>query len=150
MTQALAEAAPQNSLALALIRFYRKWISPHKGFRCAHHAVHGQGTCSGYGLEVFSMHAFPEAWSRLMHRFRECGQAYKHVSASREEEERRRRGGGDLGSSLLATDISLEGCGDLLSCGGDGLDACASTHSCHGLEACDAGACDGLGSCSFH
>lgn len=36
-----------TTLALLFIRFYQRFISPRKGFRCAHAAFFGGASCSG-------------------------------------------------------------------------------------------------------
>ena len=38
-----------TSAALAAIRFYQRWISPYKGFRCAYGAHSGRCSCSTLG-----------------------------------------------------------------------------------------------------
>lgn len=35
-----------NTLALMGIALYQRWLSPHKGFRCAHAALYGGASCS--------------------------------------------------------------------------------------------------------
>jgi putative component of membrane protein insertase Oxa1/YidC/SpoIIIJ protein YidD len=64
-----------SSLAVAGIDLYRRYLSPLKGFRCAHHAVHGQGSCSTFGRNVYSRFRFLEATRLLRARFVECRQA---------------------------------------------------------------------------
>ena len=68
--------------ALVLVRFYRRWLSPLKGFSCAHNHVHRTGTCSTYGLEVFRSHGFFEGKRLLNERFAECGAAARSVAMS--------------------------------------------------------------------
>jgi len=68
---------PLNWAAIGLIRSYRRWISPHKGFRCAHHALHGAGSCSTFGLAMFQTHPFGHAFALLRARFKDCRQAYR-------------------------------------------------------------------------
>lgn len=80
------------NLAVSMIHGYRRWISPYKGFRCAHHVVYGCGSCSDYGLEVFQSDPFLEAWSKLKERLKACRTAKQiYQSQSQETEEERRR-----------------------------------------------------------
>ncbi|MEM5550874.1 membrane protein insertion efficiency factor YidD [Pseudoalteromonas neustonica] len=44
-------------LALLLIRFYQKRISPYKGFRCAHAALHQGVSCSEAVKHIIEEHA---------------------------------------------------------------------------------------------
>jgi putative component of membrane protein insertase Oxa1/YidC/SpoIIIJ protein YidD len=66
-------------IAVAGIDLYRRYLSPLKGFRCAHHALHGAGSCSTYGRDVYSKHRFLEATRLLRQRFVECKQASQRL-----------------------------------------------------------------------
>jgi putative component of membrane protein insertase Oxa1/YidC/SpoIIIJ protein YidD len=44
------------SLAIAAIAFYQSWISPIKGFRCAHRAHRGGLSCSEFGKQIIRSH----------------------------------------------------------------------------------------------
>jgi putative component of membrane protein insertase Oxa1/YidC/SpoIIIJ protein YidD len=114
-----------------LIRFYQTWLSPYKGYRCAHQVVHGQGSCSQYGLTVFDEHPFWDAWRLLRGRFRECGIARQVYLTAAEEDERKRRQSANAGV-----------------CDGLGALECVEIDGCGGCESFDLG-CDGceVGSC---
>jgi putative component of membrane protein insertase Oxa1/YidC/SpoIIIJ protein YidD len=36
------------NIAVGTIKLYRRYLSPLKGFRCAHNALHACGSCSGF------------------------------------------------------------------------------------------------------
>lgn len=134
-----ALAAPISSWpAIGLIRAYRLWISPYKGFRCAHHVLHAQGSCSTFGLQAFRQHAFRPACLALRQRFEECREAYATLimmaSAEDREERKRRRGSVFDG---CAPDPCLP-----FYIGSCDLPAGA----CEGLGA--GAACEGIGACS--
>jgi uncharacterized protein len=66
-----------TTLALLFIRFYQRFISPRKGFRCAHAAFFGGASCSG---AIYNLILERGLWSALPHirnRFLECDFAYK-------------------------------------------------------------------------
>ena len=63
--------------ALALIRFYRRHISHRKGWCCIHAQVHRKGTCSQYGLKVFTEHDPFTALRLLRARLCECRLTYR-------------------------------------------------------------------------
>ena len=73
---------PLRWAAVGSIRAYQRWLSPYKGFRCAHHALHRQGSCSNFGLGVFQAHPFGQAWGLLRQRFQECRHAYLVLAQS--------------------------------------------------------------------
>jgi putative component of membrane protein insertase Oxa1/YidC/SpoIIIJ protein YidD len=61
-----------STVAVAGIDFYRRYLSPLKGFKCAHHYVHKAGSCSTYGRDVYATFRFLEATRLLRARFIEC------------------------------------------------------------------------------
>jgi putative component of membrane protein insertase Oxa1/YidC/SpoIIIJ protein YidD len=71
-----------STIAVAGIDLYRRYLSPLKGFRCAHHALHGAGSCSTYGREVYAAHGLLDATRLLRARFVECKQASQRLKRS--------------------------------------------------------------------
>lgn len=63
-----------KAIALALIRAYRRWISPHKGFACAHRVHGGGASCSAVGLRLLRRHGLWDGWPLLRERLRRCAQ----------------------------------------------------------------------------
>ena len=104
--------------AVGAIIAYRRWISPHKGFSCAHQFVHGEGTCSAFGLDVFRTHGFRQAWALLRLRFQECKMAAHRID---EERSRRKREGGSRAKPARFCDTA-----DKLECGCAAAEGCAS------------------------
>jgi putative component of membrane protein insertase Oxa1/YidC/SpoIIIJ protein YidD len=128
---------PLNWLAVGLIRGYRRFVSPHKGFRCAHHALHGDGSCSAFGLAVFQAYSFGRAVALIRERFRDCRHAYGVLTsqdANDDSPERagRRKSNGTTGSLARNWD----------ACACDALSAldCGTALPCDALS-CDIGAC---------
>ena len=123
------------SLALGAIGVYRRYLSPLKGFRCAHHAVHHRGSCSDFGLRVYKRHPFAMATGLLVIRLQDCRRAYNLYLSQASEEPvedgappRRKSNGADICHPL-----------DALNCISFVPDsACA-----------DLGVCDCLGGLSF-
>lgn len=69
-----------NKLAIALIRFYQKFISPRKGFTCAHRALHGGDTCSVAVRKIIESNGLYSGFKSIQSRFRECQYASKEIS----------------------------------------------------------------------
>jgi putative component of membrane protein insertase Oxa1/YidC/SpoIIIJ protein YidD len=62
----------KNSL-INLVKIYRKFISPYKGFHCAHAHHLGSLSCSGYGLKILnSQYSIYESLRLIRHRLRSC------------------------------------------------------------------------------
>ena len=74
-TQDSSHTAPPgiaSRLALLAIRGYQRWLSPIKGFRCAHAVHHGGPGCSGYAMQAISEHGLFGALGAIRRRFRAC------------------------------------------------------------------------------
>jgi len=65
-----------NLGAQKLILGYRSCISPHKRFRCAHHAFHGTGSCSDWALGILNEGGLFHLLKYLPVRFAECRASY--------------------------------------------------------------------------
>lgn len=66
-------------LALKAIKFYQKFISPYKGFNCAHRVATGEVGCSGYGKKVIARFGLMKGIKLLNRRFYDCGWHAKHL-----------------------------------------------------------------------
>lgn len=130
---------PLRLAAIGAIRAYQRWLSPFKGFRCAHQVVHGQGSCSHYALTVFQAHSFAHARALLRERFEACAQAYRIYKSEADG------GEGEAGKQpeprAKTNRFGASFC-DMLS-----IADCSAINGCE-LGSCDAGACD-IGSCSW-
>ena len=74
-----------KSIAIHSIKAYRKFISPYKGWKCAHAHIYGGHSCSDYGLVVIEEQGVLQGVSLLRERFKECSSAsviYKKHRAS--------------------------------------------------------------------
>lgn len=67
---------PLDALALGAIRFYGRYLSPHKGFRCAHAALHGGDSCSAAVARIIREDGLMGGRRRVAARFASCRQAH--------------------------------------------------------------------------
>lgn len=65
---------------------YRTKLSPKKGFRCAHNAAFGQGSCSEFSCEMIEAHSLVEGVAKTLSRLRECKKAATMLAVSSEEQ----------------------------------------------------------------
>lgn len=61
-----------KKISLALISLYQKYISPYKGFKCAHGMYTSEITCSSYGKKVISKFGLFTGLKLLNRRFIDC------------------------------------------------------------------------------
>jgi putative component of membrane protein insertase Oxa1/YidC/SpoIIIJ protein YidD len=108
-----------NTVAVTGIKAYQRWISPHKGFHCAHQELHRAGTCSHFGRMAFAQYPIRQAWELLHNRLKECRAAHLTIlaQAEREEEDNRKRG-------FFERSIRDGYCCELIGCADVGSAAC--------------------------
>jgi len=64
-----------SGTAVAAISGYQKFISPHKGFSCAHRVLYGSDSCSQYFKRVIAEEGIGVAIANAKGRFQECHDA---------------------------------------------------------------------------
>jgi|GEM_PF-1040961 len=65
-----------STWALGLIEVYGRFLSPVKGFRCAHAALHGGASCSHAVRGVIAQHGVLGGTALIAERFAACREAY--------------------------------------------------------------------------
>ncbi len=122
-----------RKIAKASIRGYQKFISPHKGFRCAHHALHAKGSCSQRALSIIEKKRvwqwLPEIRAELI----SCSDAFEQLVSKgicdQKGKPRRKDNNKDSGK--------CDSLGEVGECAIDGCDI----GECNGVGSCDIGSC---------
>jgi putative component of membrane protein insertase Oxa1/YidC/SpoIIIJ protein YidD len=70
-----------DSLAISAITGYQRYLSPHKGFRCAHRALHQGESCSQYVKREVQEEGLMAALRSSRVRFAECKEANQIIRA---------------------------------------------------------------------
>jgi putative component of membrane protein insertase Oxa1/YidC/SpoIIIJ protein YidD len=99
-----------RNLALALIRFYQRHISPHKGFHCAYSAHTGCASCSALGHRAIRMHGVLNGLVILRKRMHLCGVAHRRHSEPPRRPLKWQRGDCDLGGCDVGACDGPGGC----------------------------------------
>ena len=81
-----------------LIRCYQKYLSPHKGFSCAHRVLYQEESCSQYVKRMLSEQDLRVAIALSRQRFMDCKTA-KIILRSETTDQKRRRERGSNGWS---------------------------------------------------
>jgi len=103
------------------INQYQRYISPRKGFVCAHRVLNGGDSCSEAVKQAALTNGLTGACGMVRRRFRECGEAARLLSSRRFEErlaedaERKRKklqeNEGKLPDWMQASDCPASACG---------------------------------------
>jgi uncharacterized protein len=115
-------AFPMRALALRLIAFYKRVISPRKGFSCAYRVHTGGASCSTFAHHAIARHGVAVGWLLLRRRFRKCGAVHAAARASEGREGFARRAHPQAGYCDIPCDCDVGHChwpdfGDALNCG---------------------------------
>ncbi|MBI3866578.1 MAG: membrane protein insertion efficiency factor YidD [Planctomycetia bacterium] len=71
-----------DTLAIGLISLYQRYISPYKGFCCAHRVQRGGLSCSEFAKQAIRECGIFRGCMQLLRRFRECGGAARALRFS--------------------------------------------------------------------
>ncbi len=72
-----------RGLAVTAINGYQKFLSPHKGFRCAHRVLYGCDSCSQYFKRVITEEGIFMAIANAKGRFADCRAANEIIKKRR-------------------------------------------------------------------
>jgi len=80
-----------RGLAVTAISGYQKFISPHKGFSCAHRVLYGCESCSQYFKQVVAEEGIVTAIANAKGRFQECREANEILKKRRAKRRARQK-----------------------------------------------------------
>jgi len=109
--------------ALGSIWIYQTYISPRKGFRCAHAVLHNGTGCSGYAKQSIQTHGFLNAIPLIKQRFKECKVAYLTLQSeqNRPDEPSKEKKTDSCSKQMrdgCCDAVVFEGCDNVFSCYG--------------------------------
>jgi putative component of membrane protein insertase Oxa1/YidC/SpoIIIJ protein YidD len=126
--------------ALWSIQFYQRFISPYKGFRCAHATLHRGDSCSQAVKKIIIEHGIGHSRALIKARFAECRAAAMQLQLGQvlstrddEDEDTQRRKKRQELTNDCGCDIAEAGCDivrNSLSCGGKGKRDCLPDVDC--------------------
>ena len=133
----LAASGPLHELSraalLAAIRFYKRHVSPHKGFACAYRVHTGRCSCSTLGYRAVSRYGVLRGLGVLRLRLDRCHEAFERYG--RRPGPRAQKGFCDCDVPCDASCVDLPSC-DCHSCDGPCND-CSNCGSCGDCGDCD-------------
>ncbi|MFV8407336.1 membrane protein insertion efficiency factor YidD [Vibrio harveyi] len=80
-----------SKLVLALIRFYQRYLSPHKGFRCAHAVYYGTDSCSAAISKIIQRKGVFSSYTSVQDQFTRCRHAHQRLQTEEPSRSRKRR-----------------------------------------------------------
>jgi putative component of membrane protein insertase Oxa1/YidC/SpoIIIJ protein YidD len=91
------------------IGIYPRYLSPRKGFSCAHNHLHGRGSCSAFGKRVVVKYGVLRFSQLLFLRFAECREA-SVISATEPSKNKDDKGLGVPGYCAIDAAVSTACC----------------------------------------
>ncbi|MEO0864779.1 MAG: membrane protein insertion efficiency factor YidD [Pseudomonadota bacterium] len=136
-------------VALGGIWAYQRYLSPRKGYACAHRVAHGGTGCSGYAKQLIRDRGLIAALPGIRARFAACKRTAQQMHADREEQQdkdRRRKRRREHWFDTCATGFcgaSLVPCGSSANTSPTETGSSTCTHCSNPLDGCDGcSACD--------
>ena len=80
-----------DRLAIAAIAVYQRYLSPYKGFCCAHRVRHGGPSCSEYARQIILSAGWRRSLAAFRERLRACRAAAIQLAADQDEQQRKKR-----------------------------------------------------------
>ena len=80
-----------NKFFIQLITLYQQFISPYKGFQCAHAYWHQGESCSAAVKHIIADQGLVNGYPAIRGRFKDCGHAYEEIKKDRKKRRDRRR-----------------------------------------------------------
>ncbi len=135
----MSAAAPLGRLPRALllgaIRFYKRFVSPRKGYGCAYRVHTGCASCSTLGYRAVARYGVFRGLGVLGLRLDQCRLKHERHGARRSVARRAQAGFVDCDVPCDGSCVDASSC-DALSCESLGCDALACG-PCDGIDDCD-------------
>ncbi|MGI0117057.1 membrane protein insertion efficiency factor YidD [Zooshikella sp. RANM57] len=100
---------------LYLIKLYQQYLSPYKGFRCAHAVLNKRDSCSVAVSKIIARRGFLRGYQDIKKQFLRCAMASQHLEDSKRKDKQPRKKDNPYYCCL---DMPVVDC--CISMGGDG------------------------------
>ena len=84
-----------NKLAVLIISFYQRYISPYKGYRCAYGVLNNRGSCSNIVKEIIRTQGLLSGWGNIKAQFSACSNANDELKKRKKDDEQKKDKRGD-------------------------------------------------------
>lgn len=84
-----------KAVILFSIDLYKRYLSPYKGFSCAHAWVHGGDSCSTHIRTIVAEEGIWHGYRKIRQRFRACRAAYLSISDAERDKRKKRKQSSD-------------------------------------------------------
>ena len=111
-----------RKLFIGVIKFYQRFISPHKGFCCAYSVYHQTDSCSVAAIGILKQNqTITDSIQDIRARLMACRQAHVALQELKEKEKQKEKKSNACGDSLEGVDCIENSCFD----GCSGCDSCS-------------------------
>ena len=81
-----------DKFILRLIALYKRYISPHKGYRCAYSALHGGDSCSTAIEKIIQSHGTYRSLHLVYRQMINCSNAYEVLASKKRKNNHKQKG----------------------------------------------------------
>jgi len=100
-----------TNLSISAINLYQRYLSPHKGYCCAHRVYTGEDSCSQYAKVAIAEHGLFSAFPLIREQFDRCSFASEKIKEQKENYKK-----SDACQDSLAGCSTFDTCGTIGSC----------------------------------
>ena len=100
-----------TKISISLINVYQYYISPHKGYHCAHRTYTGEDSCSQFAKLAIQDNGLFSAFPLIKEQFNKCSFASEKIKEQKENYKK-----SDAYSDSLAGCSAFDTCGTIGSC----------------------------------
>ncbi len=136
--------------AVSAINFYQRFLSPYKGFSCAHRIIRGGLSCSEFAKRRIQEKGLFMSLADIRGRLRDCRMTYLKAMEERKQEKAEQANNKNNDCDPGCDILELGSCDFLPGLSGKLTSSMVDIGSCDGISAPDIGGCDGgcdIGGC---
>ncbi len=124
---------------------YQQYISPHKGFCCAHRLLTGEPSCSEYIKRAIIAQGLLHAWGDIRQRLQACKASARQLREARSRDAEGEGEAGEGGEKGAASQHTCFACADGVAC----VPSCGGAEIVSGAGGMASGGCDGCACTPF-
>lgn len=120
-----------RKLLIGVIKSYQRFISPHKGFRCAYSVYHHTQSCSVAAVDILQQNQnVINSIQQIRERLLACKEANVALQMFKEREKENQKKSNACSDSVQGLDCAGNSCSFVDSSCFDGCSGCGSCGSC--------------------
>ena len=102
-----------TKLSISAINLYQRYLSPHKGYCCAHRVYTGEDSCSQYAKVAIAEHGLFSAFPLIREQFDRCSFAAQEL---KDKHKKKSKNNGNTCNECIPSCDAFSTCNDIGNC----------------------------------